>query len=92
VNDSTGPRNEFAGVGFGSVELVPMQRLTLEAVANLHLNLSGDLYRDTFHLTVGAGAYLAINAHTDAYLLASLPSSAELGYKSLLLGIARRLP
>lgn len=86
-------RNEFALAGNGTVQLAPVPWLTLEAAANLLLNLSGALRDDTMGLEVAGGATLAIDSRTDAYTYVTfVVAPSEYDYRAYLFGVSRRFP
>jgi hypothetical protein len=85
--------NEFALAGVGMVQLAPLRRLTLEASADLLLNLGGALRSETLGLGVGATASFAVDMKTDIYtqvVFTAAPSAS--GYRAYMFGALRRLP
>lgn len=90
----SGSPDAFQVLGDGAVQLAPIRRVTLEALARLRFNMSGDLYDDnTFLLDVGAGATGYLTRQLDAYIsivLVVLPQGIE--DRIVTLGVNYRRP
>jgi hypothetical protein len=64
-----GTPNAFQLVGDGAVQVAPIRHVTLEGLAAVRFNLSGDLYGDnTFLVDVGAAGTVNLVRQVDAYV------------------------
>jgi len=86
-DSSSGERDGFGLTGEGKVQLAAATRLSFEAETRLDVNLGGNLYTDTFGLSLGGLALVAVAPRIDvvaaAYFVV-VPSSW--GYEAFSLG------
>jgi hypothetical protein len=86
-------RSGFALAGLGIAQFAPIQRVSIDALAAMLLNIGGTLHKETLDLDVGAGISVAADTRTDIYVHVQTtvaPSTTD--RRTVLFGVMRRFP